>query len=42
LSFNRYITTLAQSQEDTYTSPFEVVADNMGENIFRNLECQGF
>jgi len=42
LSFNRYIATLAQSQEDTYTSPFEVVADNMGETIFRNLECQGF
>jgi Domain of unknown function (DUF3497). len=35
LSFNRYIATLAQSQEDTYTSPFEVVADNMGETIFR-------
>jgi cadherin EGF LAG seven-pass G-type receptor 1 len=33
LSFDRYIATLAQSQEDTYTSPFEVVADNMGETF---------
>jgi hypothetical protein len=42
LSFNNYIATLAQSQEDTYTSPFEVVADNMGKTIFRNMECKGF
>jgi hypothetical protein len=40
LSFNRYIATLAQSQEDTYTSPFEVVADNMGEAIFSSLVWQ--
>jgi hypothetical protein len=36
LSFDRYIATLAQSQEDTYTSPFEAVADNMGEVDFKN------
>ncbi|KAJ4450280.1 hypothetical protein ANN_01700 [Periplaneta americana] len=29
LSVDKYIATLAQSQEDTYTSPFEVVAENM-------------
>jgi hypothetical protein len=40
LSFNRYIATLAQSQDDTYTSPFEVVAENMGETIFRNLSVE--
>jgi hypothetical protein len=39
-SFNRYIATLAQSQEDTYTSPFEVVADNMGESVSSGLEWQ--
>lgn len=39
-SFNRYIATLAQSQEDTYTSPFEVVEDNMGETVCSDLECQ--
>lgn len=34
LSVDRYIATLAHSQEDTYTSPFEVVTDNMGESSF--------
>lgn len=38
LSFDRYIATLAQSQEDTYTSPFEVVADSMGESSFKILQ----
>nr|CAD7455893.1 unnamed protein product [Timema tahoe] len=29
LSVDKYIATLAKSQEDTYTNPFEIVADNM-------------
>ncbi|KAJ9579827.1 hypothetical protein L9F63_004533, partial [Diploptera punctata] len=29
LSFDKYISTLAHSQKDTFTSPFEVVSDNM-------------
>jgi len=37
LSFDRYIATLVQSQEDTYTSPFEIVADNMGKMNFKSL-----
>jgi cadherin EGF LAG seven-pass G-type receptor 1 len=40
LSFDRYIATLAQSQGDTYTSPFEVVADNMGETNFKNCNLK--
>jgi hypothetical protein len=40
LSFDRYIATLSQSQEDTYTSPFEVVADNMGEANFNNCDLK--
>jgi hypothetical protein len=41
LSFDRYIATLAQSQEDTYTSPFEVVADNMGKTSFKKFQFRG-
>jgi cadherin EGF LAG seven-pass G-type receptor 1 len=37
LSVDKYIATLAKSQEDTYTSPFEVVADNMGESSSKSL-----
>ncbi|XP_063227767.1 protocadherin-like wing polarity protein stan [Bacillus rossius redtenbacheri] len=29
ISFDKYIAVLARSQEDTYTNPFEIVADNM-------------
>ncbi|XP_066994105.2 protocadherin-like wing polarity protein stan [Anabrus simplex] len=29
LAVDRYIATLTQSQQDTYTNPFEIVADNM-------------
>lgn len=33
-SVDKYLATLTLSQRDTYTNPFEVVADNMGMQYF--------
>lgn len=32
--FDKYISVLAESQHDTYTSPFEIVTRDMGKNLF--------
>lgn len=32
--FDKYIAILAESQHDTYTSPFEIVTSDLGEFFF--------
>lgn len=31
--FDKYIAVLAESQHDTYTSPFEIVTSDLGKNL---------
>lgn len=34
--FDKYIAVLAESQHDTYTSPFEIVTSDLGKNKLYN------